>query len=61
MRNKVFLMAALMAGVAAQPLSAKEGMFTPEQLPEIGPAAIELARVEGLDAHGRSVAVRLNL
>ncbi|GAB5348241.1 S46 family peptidase [Alteriqipengyuania sp. 357] len=35
MRNKVFLMAALMAGVAVQPLAAKEGMFTPEQLPEI--------------------------
>ncbi|MCE7026672.1 histidinol dehydrogenase [Jiella avicenniae] len=32
-----------------------------EQLRELGPAAIELARVEGLDAHGRSVAVRLNL
>ena len=35
MRNKVFFIAALMAGVAAQPLSAKEGMFTPDQLPEI--------------------------
>nr|WP_210382298.1 histidinol dehydrogenase [Jiella sonneratiae] len=31
------------------------------QLRELGPAAIELARVEGLDAHGRSVAIRLNL
>jgi len=33
----------------------------PEQLRTLGPAAIELARVEGLDAHGRSVAIRLNL
>jgi histidinol dehydrogenase len=33
----------------------------PDQLRELGPAAIELARVEGLDAHGRSVAIRLNL
>ena len=33
----------------------------PEQLRQLGPAAIELARVEGLDAHGRSVAIRLNL
>ena len=33
----------------------------PEQLRLLGPAAIELARVEGLDAHGRSVAIRLNL
>ena len=32
-----------------------------EQLRALGPAAIELARVEGLDAHGRSVAIRLNL
>ncbi|ALN72302.1 histidinol dehydrogenase [Aureimonas sp. AU20] len=32
-----------------------------EALRELGPAAIELARVEGLDAHGRSVAIRLNL
>lgn len=32
----------------------------PEQLRALGPAAIELARVEGLDAHGRSVAIRLN-
>ena len=28
-------------------------------LPAIGPAAVELARVEGLDAHGRSVVLRL--
>ena len=33
----------------------------PEQLKALGPAAIELARAEGLDAHGRSVAIRTNL
>ncbi len=33
----------------------------PEQLRQIGPAAIALARAEGLDAHGRSVATRLNI
>lgn len=33
----------------------------PEQLRQIGPAAIALAKAEGLDAHGRSVAARLNL
>ncbi len=32
-----------------------------EQLRVLGPAAIELAIAEGLQAHGRSVAVRLNL
>ncbi|MEK1887768.1 MAG: histidinol dehydrogenase [Phyllobacterium sp.] len=32
-----------------------------DQLRALGPAAIELARAEGLDAHGRSVAIRLNL
>ena len=32
-----------------------------EQLRALGPAAIELARAEGLDAHGKSVAIRLNL
>jgi histidinol dehydrogenase len=32
-----------------------------EQLRALGPAAIALARAEGLDAHGRSVAIRLNL
>ncbi|GGD96858.1 histidinol dehydrogenase [Aureimonas endophytica] len=32
-----------------------------EQLRALGPAAIEIARVEGLDAHARSVAIRLNL
>ncbi len=33
----------------------------PDQLRQIGPAAIALAEAEGLDAHGRSVAARLNL
>lgn len=33
----------------------------PEQLRALGPAAIALAQAEGLDAHGRSVAIRLNL
>ena len=33
----------------------------PEQLRALGPAAISLAMAEGLDAHGRSVAIRLNL
>lgn len=33
----------------------------PEQLKALAPAAIALARSEGLDAHGRSVAIRLNL
>lgn len=33
----------------------------PEQLRSLGPAAITLAEVEGLDAHARSVAIRLNL
>ncbi|MBX3578640.1 MAG: histidinol dehydrogenase [Rhizobiaceae bacterium] len=33
----------------------------PEQLRALAPAAIALARAEGLDAHARSVAVRLNL
>ena len=33
----------------------------PEQLRAIGPAAIALAESEGLDAHGRSVAIRMNL
>jgi len=32
-----------------------------EQLRALGPAAITLTEAEGLDAHGRSVAVRLNL
>lgn len=32
-----------------------------EQLRKLGPAAIELANAEGLEAHGHSVAVRLNL
>jgi histidinol dehydrogenase len=33
----------------------------PEQLRALGPAAIALGRAEGLDAHARSVAIRLNL
>ncbi|WP_275788612.1 histidinol dehydrogenase [Pararhizobium gei] len=32
-----------------------------EQLRDLGPAAIALARSEGLEAHARSVAIRLNL
>jgi histidinol dehydrogenase len=33
----------------------------PDQLNALGPAAIALGRAEGLDAHARSVAIRLNL
>jgi len=33
----------------------------PDQLRELGPAAITLGKAEGLDAHARSVAMRLNL
>ncbi|MEO1066928.1 MAG: histidinol dehydrogenase [Pseudomonadota bacterium] len=33
----------------------------PDQLRAIGPAAITLANAEGLDAHARSVSIRLNL
>lgn len=33
----------------------------PEQLRQLGPSAIALAQAEGLDAHARSVAIRLNL
>jgi len=33
----------------------------PDQLKALAPAAIALAKAEGLDAHGRSVVVRLNL
>ncbi|HKT20759.1 MAG TPA: histidinol dehydrogenase [Stellaceae bacterium] len=33
----------------------------PESLKAIGPAAITLAEAEGLDAHARSIAIRLNL
>ena len=33
----------------------------PESLRELGPSAIALGRAEGLEAHARSVAVRLNL
>ena len=32
-----------------------------EQLRQLAPAAMTLAEAEGLDAHGRSVAIRLNL
>ena len=33
---------------------------TPESLAVLGPAALALAEAEGLDAHGRSVSIRLN-
>ena len=33
----------------------------PQSLKAIGPAAITLAEAEGLDAHARSIAIRLNL
>ncbi|AZN95825.1 histidinol dehydrogenase [Mesorhizobium sp. M9A.F.Ca.ET.002.03.1.2] len=33
----------------------------PEQLRALAPAAIALAKAEGLDAHGRSVTIRLNM
>jgi histidinol dehydrogenase len=33
----------------------------PDQLRALGPAAIALGQAEGLDAHARSVAIRLNL
>ena len=33
----------------------------PEQLRKLAPAAITLANSEGLDAHAKSVAIRLNL
>ena len=33
----------------------------PDQLRALAPAAIALAKAEGLDAHARSVAIRLNL
>jgi histidinol dehydrogenase len=33
----------------------------PQELRKLGPAAISLARAEGLDAHARSVAIRLNM
>lgn len=33
----------------------------PEQLSELGPAAMTLADVEGLDAHARSISIRMNL
>jgi histidinol dehydrogenase len=34
---------------------------SPDSLAAIGPAAIALGRAEGLDAHARSVAIRLNI
>ena len=33
----------------------------PDQLRQLAPAAIALAKAEGLEAHGRSVAIRLNM
>ncbi|MBP0438537.1 histidinol dehydrogenase [Tianweitania sediminis] len=33
----------------------------PDQLRQLGPVAITLARAEGLDAHARSVAIRMNI
>jgi histidinol dehydrogenase len=33
---------------------------TPESLAALGPAALALAEAEGLDAHGRSVSIRMN-
>jgi histidinol dehydrogenase len=33
---------------------------TPESLAALGPAALALAEAEGLEAHGRSVSIRLN-
>ena len=33
----------------------------PEQLKALAPAAIALAKAEGLEAHGRSVGILLNL
>ena len=33
---------------------------TPDSLAQLGPAALALAEAEGLDAHGRSVSIRLN-
>ncbi|RVC57288.1 hypothetical protein EN759_36140, partial [Mesorhizobium sp. M00.F.Ca.ET.038.03.1.1] len=32
-----------------------------QQLKALAPAAIALAKAEGLDAHARSVAIRLNM
>ena len=34
---------------------------TPDALRALGPAAVTLGRAEGLEAHARSVAIRLNL
>jgi histidinol dehydrogenase len=33
----------------------------PDQLGALGPAAIALAEAEGLDAHARSVSIRMNM
>ena len=33
----------------------------PDQLRALGPAAMALGQAEGLDAHSRSIAIRLNL
>ncbi|MGC1555813.1 MAG: histidinol dehydrogenase, partial [Bradyrhizobium sp.] len=33
----------------------------PDQLRQLGPAAMTLGKAEGLDAHSRSVGIRLNL
>jgi len=33
----------------------------PDQLRALGPAAVTLAEAEGLGAHARSVAIRLNM
>jgi histidinol dehydrogenase len=33
---------------------------TPESLAALAPAALALAEAEGLEGHGRSVAIRLN-
>ena len=33
----------------------------PDALAAIGPAAVRLAEEEGLDAHGRSISIRLNM
>ena len=33
----------------------------PKQLRALAPAAIRLAEAEGLDAHGRSISIRLNI
>jgi histidinol dehydrogenase len=32
-----------------------------DQLRALGPAAVALAKAEGLEAHGRAVSIRLNM